>query len=84
VAKWLPRAPAAGPYAELLALEAEAAAAAAGGDEQAVALQRQVCSWLDMVAAAEGDPEIAGLFAIFASEGKARLAEWWSHPQVEG
>lgn len=64
----------------LLALECEAAAAAAGGDERAVALHRQVRSWLAMLAAAGGDREVAGLFAIFASEGRARLSEWWANP----
>ena len=63
----------------LLALECEAAAAA-GGDERAVALHRQVRSWLAMLAAAGGDREVAGLFAIFASEGRARLSEWWANP----
>ena len=77
-------APPAGPYAELLALESESGAVAARGDKRAIALHRQVCSWLDMVEHAGGDAEIATLFGIFASEGKARLAELRSHPQVEG
>jgi hypothetical protein len=75
------RAPPAGPYAELLALEAEAGAAAAGGDKRAVALHHQVCSWLNMLEHAGGDAEIAGLFAIFAAEGRARMEEWWTNPR---
>ena len=74
------RAPAGGPVAELEALEAEAATAAAGGDKRAMALHRQVCSWLDMLAAAGGDWEVAELFAIFAREGRSRMEEWWTTP----
>jgi hypothetical protein len=70
--------PATGPAAELAALEAEAAAAAATGDERAVNLLRQVRSWLDMLAAAGGDREVAELFVIFAREGRSRLDEWWT------
>jgi hypothetical protein len=80
VARWKARERATGPVAELVALEAECAAAAAGGDERAVALLRQVRSWLDMLAAAGSDAEIARLFVIFASEGRARMSEWWSNP----
>jgi len=65
-----------GPVAELLALEGEVAAAAARGDERAARLLRQVHSWLDMVAAAGGDREIAELFGIFASEARSRMDEW--------
>jgi hypothetical protein len=78
------RAAATGPVAELLALEAEAAAAAAGGDGRAVALLRQVHSWLSMLEHAGGDAEIAGLFAIFASEARGRLDEWWANPGKDG
>jgi hypothetical protein len=67
--------------AELLALEAECAAAAAGGDERAVALHRQVRSWLGMLDAARGDTQIAELFAIFAAEGRSRMEEWWTSPK---
>jgi len=71
------RVPATGPAAELLALEAECAAAARG-DERAAALLRQVRSWLAMLAAAGGDREVGELFAIFAREGRSRMDEWWS------
>lgn len=74
-----PAGPVTGPVAELLALEAECAAAAATGDERAVSLLAQVHSWLDMVAASGGDREIAGLFAVFAREGRSRMDEWWAH-----
>jgi hypothetical protein len=66
--------------AELEALEAECVVAAAGGDGRAVALHRQVRSWLAMLEHAGGDVEIAGLFAIFAAEGRARMEEWWTTP----
>jgi hypothetical protein len=69
-----------GPVAELLKLEAEAAAAAAGGDKRAIALHHQCISWLNMLEAAHGDREIAALFAIFAGEGRERMAEWWANP----
>lgn len=75
------REPATGPGAELLALRDEAAAAAAGSDERAVNLLRQVDSWLAMLRAAGGDRELGELFAIFAAEGRARLAEWWANPR---
>lgn len=65
-----------GPVAELLALEGEVATAAAGGDESAVRLLRQVHSWLDMLAAAGGDTEVAALFGIFAAEARSRMDEW--------
>jgi hypothetical protein len=69
---------------ELAALEREAAAAAeASGDERAVDLHRQVTSWQAMAAAAGGDAEITGLFAIFASEGRERLREWWANPGAD-
>jgi hypothetical protein len=71
---------AAGPVAELLALEGVVATEAAGGDERAVALLRQVHSWLDMLAAAGNDRDVAALFAIFASEAKSRMEEWWTIP----
>jgi hypothetical protein len=66
---------------ELLALEAECAVAAAGGDGRAVALLGQVRSRQAMVAAAGGDAEIAALFAIFAAEGRSRMSKWWSNPR---
>lgn len=64
-----------GPVAELLALEGEVAAAAAGGNESAVRLLRQVHSWLDMLQSAGGDMEVAALFAIFAAEARGRMGE---------
>ena len=75
------RVPDTGAAAGLLALEAECAAAAAGGDRRAVALLAQVWSWLAMLRQAGGDPEIAGLFAIFAAEGRSRIAVWWANPR---
>jgi hypothetical protein len=80
VARHRRRVRATGPVAELVALEAEAAAAAASGDERAVSLLAQVHSWLDMVHAAGDDRDIAELFAIFASEGRSRMEEWWTTP----
>lgn len=81
MARWLAREHATGPAAELLALEAECAAAAeASGDERAVALLAQVRSWLAMLADARGDAEVGELFAIFGREGRARMAEWWANP----
>jgi hypothetical protein len=50
------------------------------GDSRAAALHHQVCSWLDMLEHAGGDAEIAGLFAIFAAEGRDRMDEWWKNP----
>jgi hypothetical protein len=73
-------APATGPVAELLALEAEAAAMAAGGDPRAVNLLRQVRTHLAMAQAA-GDRDVAALFAIFAAEDRARVGEWWANPE---
>lgn len=76
------RVPDTGAAAELLALEAEAAAAAAGGDERAVALHRQVTTWLAMWRAGGSDRETGGLFVIFAREGRSRLDEWWANPRA--
>ncbi len=69
-----PPVPPAGPEAELLDLERECAAAAAAGDGQAAALLGQVRSWLAMWRAAGCDREIGELFA---TEGRARMDEWW-------
>jgi hypothetical protein len=68
------------PAAGLLTLEAECAAAAAGGDKRAVALLAQVRSWLAMLRQAGSDEQIAELFGIFAAEGRSRLDEWWANP----
>jgi hypothetical protein len=69
------------PAGQLLALQAECVAAAAGGDGRAEALLAQVRSWLAMLRAAGGDREIGELFAIFAAEGRARVDEWWANPR---
>lgn len=74
--------PAAGPAAELWALEGEVAAAAIGGDERAAALLLQVHAWLAMLAAARGDAELGELFAIFGREGRARLGELRANPDA--
>jgi hypothetical protein len=68
------------PAGQLLALQAEAEAAAAGGDARAAALLAQTRSWLAMLKACGGDPQVGELFGIFAAEGKARMAEWWANP----
>lgn len=74
------REPAAGgPAAELAALEAEAAAAAAGGDVRAVNLLHQIHSHQDMLRDAGGDREIGELFVIFAREDRHRMDEWWTN-----
>jgi hypothetical protein len=65
--------PADSPAGELLACERECAAAAAGGDSWAAERLVSVRSWIDMLRAAGGDPEVAELLAVFAGEDCAHL-----------
>jgi hypothetical protein len=58
---------------ELLAWEADCAAAAAAGNTRAADRLVSARSWLDMLRAAGGDPDVAGLLAAFAREDRAGM-----------
>ena len=63
--------PAAGAVAELLAYERDCAAAAAAGDARAAELLTSARSWLAMLRAAGGDPEVAEMLAAFAADDRS-------------
>lgn len=63
--------PAAGAAAELLAYERDCAAAAAAGDRRAAELLTSARSWVDMLRASGGDPEVAELLAAFAADDRS-------------
>jgi hypothetical protein len=52
-------------------------AAAAAGDQRAADRLAAALSWVDMLRRAHGDPEVAGLFYVFASEDARQL---WGEP----
>jgi hypothetical protein len=61
------------PAGELLAWERECAAGAAAGDSRAAERLVSARSWVDMLRAAGGDPEVAELLAEFARDDRAQL-----------
>ena len=62
--------PAAGAWTELAGYAEEYAAAADRGEPGAAERLRAVESWLDMVRAGGGDPEVAELFVGFARDDR--------------
>lgn len=58
---------------ELLAFERECAAAAAAGNARAAERLASARSWLGMLRAAGGDPDVAELLAVFARDDRAGM-----------
>jgi hypothetical protein len=61
------------PAGELLAWAADCEAAAAAGNPWAADRLASARSWVDMLRAAGGDPEVAELLAAFARDDRAQL-----------